>query len=81
MVTRGMDSLFHTIQFYNEANEVFLTWLADLVSISTHGSLWKYMIAFKMLMKCTENYGIAMALGIEYYSMGNVSTIDFIGLQ
>ena len=65
------------IKFYNDVNDVFVKWLTERLTVVTHGSVWKFLLAYKMLILSKENFGISTTIGIEYYTLGSVSVLHF----
>ena len=72
-VVKNQLAIHDAIVFYNDANHVFVEWLTNRLTMITHGGIWKYLLSYKMLITSKENFGISTTVGIEYYSIGNVS--------
>ena len=73
IVAENKHQVHEAIKFYNKVNEVFVEWLIKRLTTVSHGSVWKYLLAYKMLILSKENFGISTTIGIEYYTVGIVS--------
>ena len=78
IVAENKHQIHEAIKFYNEVNEVFVEWLTKRLTTVTHGGVWKYLLAYKMLILSKENFGISTTIGIEYYTIGSVSKQTFL---
>ena len=77
LVAENKHQIHEAIKFYNEVNEVFVEWLTKRLTTVSHGGVWKYLLAYKMLILSKENFGISTTIGIEYYTVGVVSEHTF----
>ena len=78
IVAENKHQIHEAIKFYNDVNEVFVEWLTKRLTTVTHGGVWKYLLAYKMLILSKENFGISTTIGIEYYTIGSVSKQTFL---
>ena len=57
---------------------VFLDHLSQDIRGTNSSAVWRYLIAYKNLLRSIENIGIAVVYGIRYYAQGNVSQDQYI---
>ena len=71
-------STYANILIYNEINRHLLTILTQLIRKTKLGSLWKDLMAFKMLVRARESFSITGALGEEYYLNGHLLEEEYL---
>ena len=76
LVLNSDASVHGGIIFYNNANEIFMDLLTTSLTDLVHGTLWKLLVAYKMVTRAKENIGVTVAIGIEYYMFCSTSESD-----
>ena len=61
------ENILDKIELYNHAIHAFIAVLSETFPESEYGGIWSSLIANKMLLAAKENFGVAMAVGLEYY--------------
>lgn len=58
------------ITLYDEINAEFLNNVAEEIKATTVESLWNLLLAYKMILRSKENFGITVVSGIKYFMDG-----------
>ena len=63
--------------FYNYATKVLLDDLSSMIKSSNGSSSWRFLIAYKNILRAIESVGIEMSLGIRYQATGKLTNRNF----
>ncbi|KAJ1527816.1 hypothetical protein ONE63_007762 [Megalurothrips usitatus] len=58
------------LRWYNDVNTILLEHLTRQIKETDKSGVWRYLIAFKNLLRSIEHTGISMVHGINYYGVG-----------
>ncbi|KAJ8320156.1 hypothetical protein KUTeg_001743 [Tegillarca granosa] len=72
---------FHILRYYTDINSCFVKVFQTLVGEIEHKTLWKEVVAYKTIVLAKENVGIYMTIGEYYFTIGNVSQIEYNDLR
>ncbi|XP_075237672.1 uncharacterized protein LOC142333932 [Lycorma delicatula] len=64
-------TVVEVLHWYTSVNAVMLEHLTNQIKETDIG-VWKYLIAFKNLLRSIENTGISMVYGINYFARGHL---------
>ncbi|CAH1405097.1 unnamed protein product [Nezara viridula] len=67
------------LHWYNSVNAAMLAHLTDQIKETDNSGVWRYLIAFKNLLRSIEHIGISMVSGINYFARGNLPQDTYIG--
>ncbi|XP_026286627.1 uncharacterized protein LOC113212229 [Frankliniella occidentalis] len=69
------------LRWYNAVNTILLEHLTRQIKETDKSGVWRYLIAFKNLLRSVEHTGISMVHGINYFGVGvlvNESYISYV---
>ncbi|XP_034249065.1 receptor-type guanylate cyclase gcy-3 isoform X2 [Thrips palmi] len=64
--------------WYNRVNTILLEHLTRQIKETDKSGVWRYLIAFKNLLRSIEHTGISMVQGINYFGVGSLSNESYI---
>ncbi|XP_064611698.1 LOW QUALITY PROTEIN: uncharacterized protein LOC135475696 [Liolophura sinensis] len=70
-VDSNLSNVSQRVTFYDEINNEFLNNIADEIKATTVESLWNLLLAYKMILRSKENFGITIVSGIKYFIDGD----------
>lgn len=68
-------------RFYSDLNECILDAFLNSVGNTLHRTLWKDIIAYKMIVRTKENVDVYVTLGNLFFTNGNLTITDYIELS
>ncbi|XP_049809324.1 adenylate cyclase type 5 [Schistocerca nitens] len=71
-------TLPEVLHWYTSVNAAMLEHLTNQIKETDSSGVWRYLIAFKNLLRSIENMGIAMVYGINYYGRGPLVGNNYI---
>ncbi|XP_040569115.1 uncharacterized protein [Lepeophtheirus salmonis] len=77
-ISQEEEDINSILNWYNRADAVFLQHLSTGIKTTNSSAVWRYLIAYANLLRCIENYGIAVAYGIRYYGQGRITRDNYI---
>jgi len=77
-ISQDEEDIQSVLDWYNRVDAVFLDHLSQDIRGTNSSAVWRYLIAYKNLLRSIENIGIAVVYGIRYYAQGNVSQDQYI---
>lgn len=66
------------LRWYNAVNTVLLEHLTRQIKETDKSGVWRYLIAFKNLLRSIEHTGISMVHGINYFGVGVLGNDSYI---
>ncbi|KAL0268685.1 UNVERIFIED_CONTAM: hypothetical protein PYX00_010526 [Menopon gallinae] len=66
------------LAWYTSVNAAMLDHLTTRIKETDNSGVWRYLLAFKNILRSIENMGIALTYGISYYGRGQLSTSNYI---
>jgi len=77
-ISQDEEDIQSVLDWYNRVDAVFLDHLSQDIRGTNSSAVWRYLIAYKNLLRSIENIGIAVVYGIRYYAQGNISQDQYI---
>ncbi|QQP49010.1 Uncharacterized protein FKW44_009520 [Caligus rogercresseyi] len=77
-ISQEEEDINSILNWYNRADAVFLQHLSTGIKTTNSSAVWRYLIAYANLLRCIENYGIAVAYGIRYYGQGRITRDNYV---
>ncbi|KAK6619875.1 hypothetical protein RUM44_006275 [Polyplax serrata] len=66
------------LAWYTSVNAAMLDHLTTRIKETDNSGVWRYLLAFKNILRSIENMGIALTYGISYYGRGQLSTSNYV---
>ncbi|XP_024082931.1 soluble guanylate cyclase gcy-35 isoform X2 [Cimex lectularius] len=66
------------LHWYNSVNAAMLVHLTDQIKETDNSGVWRYLIAFKNLLRSIEHLGISMVNGINFFGRGKLQPENYI---
>ncbi|XP_035704900.1 uncharacterized protein LOC110846831 [Folsomia candida] len=73
--------MYQVIEYYTTSNQVMLNYLTNEIKETKNSDVWRYLLAYKNLLRSVENFGISVVYGINYFGRGQITRpnhIEFI---
>jgi len=77
-ISQDEEDIQSVLDWYNSVDAVFLDHLSQDIKGTNSSAVWRYLIAYKNLLRSIENIGIAVVYGIRYYGQGNITQDQYI---
>ncbi|XP_046389564.1 uncharacterized protein LOC124158484 [Ischnura elegans] len=71
-------SIAEVLQWYNSVNAATLDHMTNHIKEADNSGVWRYLIAFKNLLRSIENGGISMVYGINFFGRGKLQRANYI---
>ncbi|XP_071446194.1 uncharacterized protein [Hetaerina americana] len=71
-------SIAEVLQWYNSVNAATLDHMTNHIKEADNSGVWRYLIAFKNLLRSIENGGISMVYGINFFGRGKLPSRNYI---
>ncbi|KAL1138257.1 hypothetical protein AAG570_009946 [Ranatra chinensis] len=71
-------NMSEALQWYTSVNGAMLAHLTDQIKETDNNGVWRFLIAFKNLLRSIEHTGISMVYGINYFGRGKLSRESYI---
>ncbi|CAH1108442.1 unnamed protein product [Psylliodes chrysocephalus] len=66
------------VRWYTSLNAALLEHLTQQIKENDNSGVWRYLLAFKNLLKSIESTGIAMVYGVNYFGQGYLQQQNYI---
>jgi len=77
-ISQDEEDIQSILNWYNSADGVFLNHLSQDIRGTNSSAVWRYLIAYKNLLRAIENIGIAVVYGIRYYGKGSITHDNYV---
>lgn len=77
-ISQEEEDIQSILNWYNSADGVFLNHLSQDIRGTNSSAVWRYLIAYKNLLRAIENIGIAVVYGIRYYGTGRITHDNYV---
>ena len=68
----NQEDLINTLlNWYGKAEDLFLDHLSQEIKLTNSSAVWRYLLAYKNLLRSIENVEISVVYGIRYKSNGD----------
>ncbi|XP_050503628.1 soluble guanylate cyclase gcy-33 [Diabrotica virgifera virgifera] len=71
-------SIKDVVSWYTSLNAALLEHLTQQIKENDNSGVWRYLLAFKNLLKSIESTGIAMVYGVNYFGQGILQSQNYI---
>ncbi|XP_031833421.1 uncharacterized protein LOC116427335 isoform X1 [Nomia melanderi] len=71
-------SITEVMAWYTSVNAAMLDHLTNQIKETDNSGVWRYLIAFKNLLRSIESLGIASVYGINYFGRGILSADNYV---
>ncbi|XP_018573653.1 uncharacterized protein LOC108912758 [Anoplophora glabripennis] len=72
-------SITDVLTWYTSVNAAMLEHLTNQIKETDNSGVWRYLLAFKNLLKSIESTGIASVYGVNYFGKGYLKQSNYIG--
>ncbi|KAJ8923092.1 hypothetical protein NQ315_001644 [Exocentrus adspersus] len=72
-------SITDVLTWYTSVNAAMLEHLTTQIKETDSSGVWRYLLAFKNLLKSIESTGIASVYGVNYFGKGYLKQSNYIG--
>ncbi|CAH1779735.1 unnamed protein product [Owenia fusiformis] len=69
--------IYRDMSFYTEAIRLMVDFLITFTQDAKHGTIWRPLVASKMIIRANENIGKVLAAGIDYFIKGALPLEDY----
>lgn len=66
------------LSWYTSVNAAMLDHLTNQIKETDNSGVWRYLLAYKNLLKSIESTGISSVYGVGYFSRGTLNTQNYI---
>merc|ERR1719370_42069 len=77
-ISQDEEDIQSVLDWYNRVDAVFLDHLSQDIRGTNSSAVWRYLIAYKNLLRAIENIGIAVVYGIRYYGTGRITHENYV---
>nr|CAI5863929.1 unnamed protein product [Callosobruchus analis] len=71
-------SITDVLSWYTSVNAALLEHLTNQIKETDSSGVWRYLLAFKNLLKSIESTGIASVYGVNYFGKGHLMQVNYI---
>ncbi|CAG9826950.1 unnamed protein product [Diabrotica balteata] len=71
-------SIKDVVSWYTSLNAALLEHLTQQIKENDNSGVWRYLLAFKNLLKSIESTGISMVYGVNYFGQGILHSQNYI---
>ncbi|XP_056644589.1 receptor-type guanylate cyclase gcy-8 isoform X2 [Diorhabda carinulata] len=71
-------SIKDVVSWYTSLNAALLEHLTQQIKENDNSGVWRYLLAFKNLLKSIESTGISMVYGVNYFGQGYLQKQNYI---
>uniref|UniRef100_A0A1Y1LS38 guanylate cyclase n=1 Tax=Photinus pyralis TaxID=7054 RepID=A0A1Y1LS38_PHOPY len=71
-------SMSEILQWYTTVNAAMLDHLTNQIKETDNSGVWRYLLAFKSLLRSIESIGISSVYGVNYFGRGVLRGLNYI---
>ncbi|CAG9824650.1 unnamed protein product, partial [Phaedon cochleariae] len=76
--TVNESTVMDVLGWYTSVNAALLDHLTNQIKENDNSGVWRYLLAFKNLLKSIESTGIASVYGVNYFGQGRLQLLSYI---